>query len=467
MAHGLGSLNEKERQQAWSRYQILKPYIEDGIPLRSISEESKVSLRTLQRWYAGYKKDGLFGLARKPVIRKQETSEEIVKQVEQLLLRHPHASISFIYRELQATAEKQSQTIPSYSTVYRIVRKIPDRLKYLSSHGTKKYREKYDSLLSISTDYPNEIWQADHTQLDIWVKNSSDNLIRPWLTLVVDDYTRMIAGYLLSEFPPNSLHTSLAFHHAINRKTELNWPIYGIPDRLYVDHGSDFTSKHLEQVAVAIKCQLHFSEVGFPRGRGKVERLFQTMDQLFFQHMPGHKTTSKKTKHLSLDELKSLFHSFLLNTYHERVHSSLKQSPLNVWYKADIIPRLPDNHEDLDFLLLLLAKPRIVRQDGIHFKGKRYFSPVLQPYMGEFVTIRYHPDDLTTIRIFFQERALCTAICFDEMENSELEEQIMIARNTQRQKDQQLLKELKQPAKSQIPKNGEQPMRTLKRYENE
>jgi len=183
--------------------------------------------------------------------------------------------------------------------------------------------------------------------------------------------------------------------------------------------------------------------------------------------MPCHKTASKKSKHLSLDELKILFHSFLLNTYHERVHSSLKQSPLNVWSKADIIPRLPDNPEDLDFLLLLLAKPRIVRQDGIHFKGKRYFSPVLQPYIGESITIRYHPDELTTIRIFFQERALCTAICFDEMESSEREEQIIIARNAQRQKDQQLLKELKQPAKAQIPKNGEQPKRTLKRYENE
>ena len=53
------------------------------------------------------------------------------------------------------------------------------------------------------------------------------------------------------------------------------------------------------------------------------------------------------------------------------------------------------------------------------------------------------------------------------MESSEREEQIIIARNAQRQKDQQLLKELKQPTKAQIPKNREQPMRTLKRYENE
>jgi transposase InsO family protein len=39
---------------------------------------------------------------------------------------------------------------------------------------------------------------------------------------------------------------------------------------LYIDHGSDFTSRHIEQVAVDLKIRLIFSMAGKPRGRGKI-----------------------------------------------------------------------------------------------------------------------------------------------------------------------------------------------------
>ncbi len=42
-----------------------------------------------------------------------------------------------------------------------------------------------------------------------------------------------------------------------------------IPSVFYTDHGSDFTSKHLKQVAVDMGIELIFSEKGVPRGRGK------------------------------------------------------------------------------------------------------------------------------------------------------------------------------------------------------
>jgi len=34
----------------------------------------------------------------------------------------------------------------------------------------------------------------------------------------------------------------------------------------------------MEQVAADLKIELVFSEVGFPRGRGKIERFFQTVE---------------------------------------------------------------------------------------------------------------------------------------------------------------------------------------------
>ena len=42
----------------------------------------------------------------------------------------------------------------------------------------------------------------------------------------------------------------------------------------------DFTSHHMEQVAIDLKINLMFSKVGVPRGRGKIERFFRQLTKL-------------------------------------------------------------------------------------------------------------------------------------------------------------------------------------------
>jgi transposase InsO family protein len=62
----------------------------------------------------------------------------------------------------------------------------------------------------------------------------------PWLTIVIDDYSRAVAGYYLGFEPPSSLRTTLALRQGIWRKGNPHWEICGIPDILYTDNGSDF-----------------------------------------------------------------------------------------------------------------------------------------------------------------------------------------------------------------------------------
>jgi putative transposase len=60
------------------------------------------------------------------------------------------------------------------------------------------------------------------------------------------------------------LQTALALRQAIWRKSEPGWHVCAIPDAFYTDHGSDFTSGHLEQVAIDLKIRLVFSRQGKP-----------------------------------------------------------------------------------------------------------------------------------------------------------------------------------------------------------
>ncbi|AUD12457.1 hypothetical protein CW734_00905 (plasmid) [Planococcus sp. MB-3u-03] len=71
---------------------------------------------------------------------------------------------------------------------------------------------------------------------------------------------------------------------------------------------------------------------------------------------------------------------------------------------------MPESLESLDLLLLHVAKARKFTQTGFTFKLCASSIPILL-YVGESVVIRYDPRDLAEIRVFHEDRYLCTAIC--------------------------------------------------------
>ena len=88
--------------------------------------------------------------------------------------------------------------------------------------------------------------------------------------------------------PPSSLRTSLALRQGIWRKGDPHWHICGIPEVLYTDNGSDFTSRHTEQVAAKLRMRLVFSIPGKPQGRGRIEPFFRTVNEMFLCDLDGY-----------------------------------------------------------------------------------------------------------------------------------------------------------------------------------
>jgi putative transposase len=240
----------------------------------------------------------------------------------------------------------------------------------------------------------------------------SGRLIIPWLTIIMEDYSRAIAGYTIFLGAPTALQTALALRQAMWRKQNATWPVCGIPDVLYVDHGSDFTSAHLDQVAADLRFQLVYSSVGRPQGRGKVERLFGTLNTECLADLPGYLSQGKPVTppRLSLPELDATIGDYFLGTYNHRLHRETGMSPSKAWLGQGWLPRMPESLEALDLLLVMVAQSRVVRRDGVHFQGLRYLDPTLAAYVGEPVTIRYDPRDIAEIRVFHRNRFVCRAI---------------------------------------------------------
>lgn len=299
--------------------------------------------------------------------------------------------------------------------MYAIVRSWTRRWSPLAQEGQPAFRDRFELVWRHRASRPNALWQADHTELDVLVLDADGTATRPWLTTVIDDYSRAVAGYTVFLGAPSALHTSLALRQAIWRKTAPAWPVCGIPDVLYVDHDSDFTSTHLGQVAADLRIELVYSAVGRPQGRGKVERLFGTLNTELLPELPGYLVRGKPATppRLSLPELDAAIGRYITGTYHVREHRETRTSPRAAWIGDGWLPRMPASLEDLDLLLVMVATPRTVHRDGIHFQGLRYLAPTLADYVREPVTIRYDPRDIAEIRVFHRNRFLCRAISPD------------------------------------------------------
>ena len=122
----------------------------------------------------------------------------------------------------------------------------------------------------------------------------------------------------------------------------------------------------------------------------------------------------------------------ILDQYHQQPHSETGEPPQTRWEGGGFLPRLPESLEQLDLLLLTVAKSRKVRPDGIHFQGLRYLDLTLAAYVGEPVIIRYDPRDMAEIRIFHEHRFLCRAICAELAGETIALRDIMQARNRRR-----------------------------------
>ncbi len=328
---------------------------------------------------------------------------------------------------------------------------------------------------------PNEVWQADHSLLPVFVLNEQGKPAKPWLTIILDDYSRGVPGYYLGFQSPTALQTALTLHQAIWRKADPRWHLCGIPAQFYTDNGSDFTSQHLEQVAADLKMELVFSWPSHPRGRGKIERFFRTVEQMLLPHLPGFVGENGKTAGtpLSLSTFDARFRTWLLEDYHCRVQEETHAAPQACWEASGFLPQMPESLEQLDLLLLCVTKGRKVQQDGIHFQGQRYLDPTLAAYVGENVTIRYDPRDLAEIRVFYRERFLCRAICAELAGQQISLKEVIQARTQQRKRVREGIKErLSVVEELQVSKSSEPPLPPvepvvppttprLKRYFNE
>jgi putative transposase len=288
-------------------------------------------------------------------------------------------------------------------------------------------RRRYELYLRHEPKARNDVWEMDHAQLDIEVLPlRGTRLVKPWLTVVIDGYSRLVMGWALS-IRPTTAEVLAALREAIV-VDEQRSPWGGIPQLVRFDGGKEFLAKAITRAA---------GEVGFaatptapysPHQKGKVERLHQTIGKGLIATLP-HYTGGPRRRDgklysqpdpLSIEQLQAALLEFIdaYNRTHE--HASLGMTPAEKWATSSAPLELAEA-ERLGWMLMA-DQTRKVLKDGIHFGGQIFIGPKLARHVGRTVEVRYMPHDLRSIEIFIEPDGwLCTAYPQDQLSREDAE----------------------------------------------
>jgi putative transposase len=66
-----------------NRFEIIRPFLEDGVPLTRLAKEQQIVLRTARRWVERYRKSGLAGLVRKE--RNDKDERRLLPELQEIM----------------------------------------------------------------------------------------------------------------------------------------------------------------------------------------------------------------------------------------------------------------------------------------------------------------------------------------------------------------------------------------------
>lgn len=208
--------------------------------------------------------------------------------------------------------------------------------------------------------------------------------IKLYLIAWLDEATRIIThGQLYSEEKSYALEDCL-------KKAIIK---FGIPVQAYADNGKIYSSNHLQSVCGRLGIHLSHTRPYKPQGRGKLERVFATIQHSFLPEME----VMLKEKIMSIDEINDYFFIWLKQHYHERVHSSTKQKPM-LAFESDSHPL---RRIDLAALIdaFLVEDTRTVDKTGVfRLNGTDYQAPL--ELARTKISVRYDPFDMESVQVY-------------------------------------------------------------------
>ncbi|MBB2777837.1 UNVERIFIED_ORG: putative transposase [Comamonas terrigena] len=417
----INAIVEDDWRVAQTRFAAIEPLLASKSPTRAAVEaraqELGVGTATLYRWISRYRSlDAVSGLV--PSKRGWQYGKGRISKSVQLLIEDvintyyltpERPTAEKVVREVQRICGEKNMQAPSATAVRQRIERIPE-VERLRRRGQRE-RAKNKFLPTPGTtpggDYPLAVYQIDHTRIDVIVVDDEYRkpIDRPWLTIAIDEYSRMVAGYYISFDAPSIVSVGMCLAHALVPKdmwllkhgVDAEWPIWGRPKKVRWDNGPDFRSDSVRAVCNLYGIDAEFRPVKVPRYGGHIERLQGTLLRELHD-LPGTTFSSVQERQeydsegramLTKAELEKQLLKIICNEYHRRKHRSLEMPPLRKFELGVFghggqpgtgMPPRPADYLSIyiDFLPIIW---RTVQNDGVDI-DKRYYADVLRRWIG-------------------------------------------------------------------------------------
>ena len=416
---------ERLSPEAWkvaeTRASVLAPLIGADRPTRAMADAAAASLgvhrATIYRWLKAFKASGAVAelAPHRPhggrgKTRTDPLAEAIVSELlQEKYLTSQRLLPSRIMRDVNMRCRRAGVEPPHANTVRRRIASLAEREVTERRFGRKAADDRFAARPGQfpGADYPNAVWQIDHTPIDVLVVDDVHrrHIGRPWLTVAIDVHSRCIAGFYLSLDPPSEVSVGMCLVNAILPKdgwlTALGvsnpWPLYGVPVTVHADNGKEFRGSMISRAAEQYRFRMEWRKVKTPHWGGHIERLLGTFNREVHA-LPGttfSNTVARgaymphKEATLTFAELELYLAEYICGAYHQNVHTAIGRPPIRR-YEAGLLgegnvpgrglPRPPSDPKRLrlDFMPLI---ERTVQPTGLRLDGITYYDPVLEPWI--------------------------------------------------------------------------------------
>jgi len=340
------------------------------------------SRATLDRWIRAYRDGGLSALRPQPrsdqgAVRK---FPELLDEACRLRKERPDRSGDQIARMLLA--------IHGVHISPRTLRAVLHR-RGLDRVRLKSERKVYGRF---EAERANELWVGDVLVGPFVPFPRKEKSRRAYLFLLVDDYSRLLVhGRWMTE--ENTRAGQDVLRQAILRR--------GLPEVIYLDNGAPFANAVIERTCAVLGIRLVHSKPYSPQGRGKLERLNRFIRERFLS----------EAEHAGIEsfaQLNDRFQAWAEQDCNTRIHAETKQAPIERFLAAG-----PAREVDLELLhdAFRWSDTRMVSSTAeVRLLGNRYtVDPAL---VGCRVELRYDPEDLSRIDVWYDRRLWCQAVHF-------------------------------------------------------
>jgi putative transposase len=350
-----------------------------------------------------------------------EVEQKIEAAIDSVYKRRERPTVKKLRLEISRDCNAAGLRPPSRTAIQARISARSLREMYSAREGSTATRQRFTIVRpGLRPTSPLAIVQMDHTQVDIQLVDELSRAVigRPWLTLLLDVFSRSVAGFYLSFDEPSAAVVALAIAQSVlpkaiwlkERGLPLNWAMEGIPGVLHLDNAPEFHSRALKRGCQQHGIRIHYRPPATPRFGGHIERLMGTL-MTRIHALPGSTSSnvvergdyeSEDKAILTLGEFERIFALEVLGPYHNEIHSTLNKTPASAW--ASGIAENGDGRQPPDpstFVLDFLPfEERMVRREGIRLFNITYFDGALEQLLDSAdrkLRIKYDPRNLGTV----------------------------------------------------------------------